>query len=134
MERTLHFRGVQFADGVVKIEPALAPQTALGILSGLYFEAASVVSDSRNLLYALEVTVHNKEASELAFARAALTLQQYAGLSGLMQVKDGATVKINWVECWLMAAPKPDVLEGFGGRFTPAWVFTFVGPEAPEFP
>jgi hypothetical protein len=126
LARTLWYRGFQVGDGVVKIEPGLAPQTPPGIQTALFFDTAEVVSQSHNYLYKLTVHVHLKKADELAFSAAAEDLQELAGVSGTLEIRDGSTVKRRW-SCTLMPVGEPDVLDGFGGRFTASWPLLLCG-------
>lgn len=132
MARTLTFLGQTLGDGVVKIEPAVRPMTEPAILTGLFAEAAQVSSESRNLIYVLAVTCHLKKADELLFAERVIEIQEFAGLTGQMQIKEGATVKLRWNDCTLDAVPPPPVLAGFGGRFVAEWALTFIGSSRPE--
>lgn len=133
MAKTLTFRGQALGDGEVKIESDTRPATPLAILTGLFAENAQVSSESRNLLYALIVTIFMKKADEVLFAQRVVEIQELAGLSGQMLIKDGATTKIRWNDCILAEVPRAEVQDGFGGRWTPQWQVTFVGSSRPEF-
>lgn len=134
MARTLTFRNEQIGDGNVKIEPATALATPPAALTSLFADSAKLSSESRNLVYALTVTIYMSKADEVAFARRAMQIQMLAGLSGEMLIKAAETVKVRWNTCILADAPQVDVPDGFGGRFTPGWRLSFWGELPPEFP
>ncbi len=133
MPRQLYFRNTLFSDHLIKIGPGTTAATPPAVMPGLYQTNARIASDSRNLVHAVTFHVALVKSDELALSSAAQAGQEYLGLSGRVQVKDGSTVKLDWPTCWFMQAGALDVLDGFGGRFVASWPLTFVGEQKPSW-
>lgn len=131
MARTLHFLGQQIGTGLVQVTTAHAAATPAAVLTGLFQTHARVVSESINLVFTLRPVVYHRAADEIAFAAFAHAIQSLLGMTGLMEIKEGSTVKIRFEPATLLEAGEPQVAEAFGGRFTRAWALAFTGAAAP---
>lgn len=132
MARALYFNGVQFGDGIVQVEPECAPQSPIAVQAGIGQARAQVVAESVNQLYAMTWFVHIKKNSDYELGLYIANLQQYVNVQGLVEDKEGSTVRIRGRDWWLARAPRLSVAPGYGGRFTPSWELTFYGQTPPE--
>lgn len=127
MARQLYFRNTLFSDHLIKIVPGTQAGTPPAVMPGLYQTNARIASDSRNLIHAVTFHIALTKTNELTLSNAAQAAQEYLGLSGRVQVKDGGTTYLDWLVCFFAQAGAVDVLDGFGGRFVPSWALTFIG-------
>lgn len=127
MADTLHFRGTQIGDGIVALHPATAPATPPVIGVGVYQDTAAVFSQERNLLARIEVVIHIKRSSIFNFEQAVDAIQRLAGLSGAVEIKTNGSLQRRASNWTMEAAPMPETLDGFGGRFVERWTLAFVG-------
>lgn len=133
MARQLYFRNVAIGTHFIAMPPAATLVTPPGILPGVFQPKAAVSSLSRNLLYKMTMTIALKAATEVAFAEAAMAIQEYQGLTGLLEVRDGGSTPLTWRDAVFFGAPAPSILPGFGGLFTAEWPLDFVSSLRPEF-
>jgi hypothetical protein len=130
MATTLHFQGVQIGDGVVAVIHDNQPQTPAAVLVGLYRDVAAIDVTSTNRLYAIEVSVHWLKSSPVTLARAVQTVQALAHRIGDVVIREAGAVTMRGSDWTLVSAPKPDVREGFGGRWIERWTLRFEGTTA----
>lgn len=131
MARQFYFRNTLFSDHLIKIVPGTQAGTPPGVMPGLYQTNARVASDSRNLIHTVTFHIALVKTNELTLSNAAQARQEYLGLSGRVQVKEGGSTLLDWPVCWFAQAGALDVLDGFGGRFVPSWALTFIGETKP---
>lgn len=133
MARQLYFRNTLFSDHLIKIVPGTTAATPPGVMPGLYQTNARIASDSRNLIHTVTFHIALTKTNELTLSNAAQAAQEYQGLSGRVQVKDGGSTLLDWLVCTFAQAGALDVLDGFGGRFVSSWPLTFIGELKPSW-
>lgn len=133
MARQLYFRNVAFGTYFIQMPPGATLVTPPGVMPGVFQPLAAVMSDSRNLLYKMSFHIALKAATEVAFAEAAMAIQEYQGLQGTLEVRDGGSTPLIWYDAVFFNAPTPNILPGFGGHFVDDWPLDFVGSSRPEF-
>jgi hypothetical protein len=131
MAQQVYFRNTLFSDFLNKMESGTQLGTPPAVMPGLYQTNARIASDSRNLIHAVTLYVVLVKANQFLLLDASKSGQGYLGLEGRLQVKDGSTVKLDWLECWFAQAPQPTVRDGFGGRLVENWPLTFIGETSP---
>lgn len=135
MARQLWYRNVALGTHFIAMPPSVESVSPAAVMPGIFQNAAAVSSLSRNLLYKMTLHIALKATDEIEFAEFAVAIQGYANIrgGGLLEVKDGSTVRMRWRDAVLIQAGEPSILDGFGGRFTADWPLVFVGSAAPEF-
>ena len=127
MAQILKFRNQQIGDHLIKEEPATVLATPVAVGTGLFADVALLNADSRNLIYQTVITVSLVRADPFLFNRVARLILELQGLSGRVELYDGASLKVSGDDWFFLSAPRPDKLPGFGGRFIPEWPLLFAG-------
>ncbi|MFH1417260.1 MAG: hypothetical protein ABII12_03120 [Planctomycetota bacterium] len=129
----LYFRGQVLGDGIVKMEPDNLAATPPVAQVGLFQESAGLNGDSINMQYGLVVTIHLARYSPIEFARDITAIQRLQGLQGNLEIKVDGSVQCRGLDWFLMFAPRPAILDGFGGRFVQEWPLRFAGDSGLQF-
>lgn len=127
MAQTLHFRGSQIGDHLVGFEPDHQPQTRPVVQRGLFQATATLSADSTNMLYAVVCKVSIVKATSFDLVEAIGEIQKLANLKGDVELKEDAVTKLKAADWTLSIVSKPDLLPGFGGRFTDNLLLRFEG-------
>ncbi len=131
MARQLYFNGMQIGDWFLRGIPASPLLTPPVSHVGLYQPIANVVSDSKNLQFAIQFYVAiTQYGTNPELLKAITDIQQLAGEFGDIEIKDGAEVELlcaNWV---IVDVPPPEL--PFGGRFCPELIIMAQGSTPPE--
>ncbi len=121
------FNNEQIGDYVEQFHDDIEPATPPLVLTGLYRDDARYVVQGKNLQHRVAVKIAIVRETPQAMSAEIARIQQLAGTTATFAIQaDGEDIRLG--EGWmLLPPPRPQLLDGHGGRFTRGWVLTFCG-------